>query len=386
MKITIITPSYPHPKRGILTGIERVVENIAINLKKLGHQIKIVTTFWGGGKRYDNYKGISILRILDSRSLFGRLGYLFYLNYLTFGLNAIRKKNFKFYKDSDVVILSTAIGFMNFLKKKKNLIISIFYHYQFIKSSVDYLKYPFLHYLEKENFKKHKKIITISNSSKSDLIKYYNLKSEDIKVIPPGIDIEKFNPSNRSKEIRQKYAPHTLLFSGFIVYRKRVPVLLKAMTYVIKKIPDVQLIILGTGPLWNYCKNLSISLGIQKNVSFLGFVNDKELVKYYASSDIYVLPSEKEGFGQVILESLASGTPVICANKPPMSEIIENGGITFKLNDPKDLAKKIIEILNDQDKLANLRKNALKVAKKYEWLNITKIYNDYLKKLLKLSA
>jgi len=67
MKIAIITPTFPYPKRGLpgLYGHERYTENLAINLKKMGHDVKIITTFWNGGNRNDNYKGIQ--RVNDGK-------------------------------------------------------------------------------------------------------------------------------------------------------------------------------------------------------------------------------------------------------------------------------------------------------------------------------
>ncbi|MFX1313707.1 MAG: glycosyltransferase family 4 protein, partial [Promethearchaeota archaeon] len=210
----------------------------------------------------------------------------------------------------------------------------------------------------------------------------YKIEEKYIKVIPIGVDVSRFNPSKRSKEIREKYGNNILLFSGLMVPRKRVPVLLEAMTYVIKKIPNTQLILTGKGRFLNYYKKLSKSLGIEKNTTFLGFIDDNKLLEYYASSDIFVFPSEKEGFGQVFLEAMASGTPVICADKPPMSEIVGNGGKTFKLNDSIDLSKKIIELLNNREELARLRKNALEIVKNFDWTHITEIYNNYFKKIV----
>ncbi len=116
MKISIVTLAFPYPRSGGLPGIENSVENLAISLKKLGHQVKIITSFWNGGKRKDNYKGIPILRILDSKALFGKAGSIFQLNHLSFGLNLIRKKNFKFFSDSDAIIMPLAIGFTKFFK------------------------------------------------------------------------------------------------------------------------------------------------------------------------------------------------------------------------------------------------------------------------------
>ncbi|NVM35978.1 MAG: glycosyltransferase family 4 protein [Candidatus Lokiarchaeota archaeon] len=239
------------------------------------------------------------------------------------------------------------------------------------------------HRLEKKGCRTHQNIVAISEQSKNQLIYFYKIDEKCIKVIPDGIDLQKFNPSNYSKDIREKYGNNILLYTGLMIQRKKVPVLLKAMPHVIDEIPDVHLLLTGKGQfLTNYIK-LSESLGIQKNVSFLGFVNDRDLLKYYATSDIYVFPSALEGFGQTLLEAMASGTPVICANKPPMSEIIENGGLTFKLNNSKEFSEVIIDLLKNREKLRRLAENGLKIVKKYEWSKVAEEYYQYCKKIVR---
>ncbi|MHA1492303.1 MAG: glycosyltransferase family 4 protein, partial [Promethearchaeota archaeon] len=385
LKISVVTPVFPYPNRGIFPGVERYIESLVIPLKKMGNDIKIITCFWNGGLRHDEYEGIPILRILDSKAFFGKIGSIFHLNNITFGLNLIRKKNFKFFNNSDVIIMPLALGFNSFFKIKKIPIISGFLHYDYLSSSMECLTVPFYHYLEKRQFKRHKKIITISNSSKNDITKYYGIEEENIRVFPIGIDIDTFSPSNFSIKIREKFGKKILLYVGPFVKRKRIPILLMAMTYIIKKIPDVHLILIGRGLLWNYCKNLSNSLGIQQNTTFLGFIDNELLIKYYASSDIFIFPSELEGFGQVLLEAMASGTPVICANIPPMSELIEDGGKTFKVNDPKDLSKKIIELFSNREELTKLKRNTINIVKKYDLIEIAKSYIDYFKEIRKRS-
>ncbi len=385
MKITIITPVFPYPKRGVFPGSERFIENLALYLKKLGNDIKIITTFWNGGNRYEIFNNIQILRILELKSIIGNyLGSFFFLHYITFGLNLFRKKNYNFYKNSDVILLNLPIGFTRFFNKRKIPLVSIFFHYVPRENKLGLLYYPIYHLLEKKQYR-NSYVITISNSSKIDLVKYYNIKEESIKVIPIGVDTDNFNLTKSSIELRKIYGNSVLLYSGLMVPRKRVQILLKSMTYIIKEIPDIHLILTGEGLQLDYYKKLAKALGIQKNVSFLGFVRDEELSKLYASSDLFVFPSELEGFGQVILEAMASETPVICANKLPMSDLIEDGGITFKLNDPKDLSEKIINLLKNRHKLTDLKNNTIKIIKKYEWSNIAKTYQHYINQIIKLN-
>ncbi len=384
MNITFITLSFPSPNEGSLPGIEKSVKSLATYLKKLGHNVKIVTTYWNGGKKFGKYKDIPILRVLESKALFGKIGTFFLLHYYTFGLQIIRKKNFIFYQDSDVLIFPLAVGFTRYFKISKIPIISIFHHYESPRKLRDYIYLPFYKYLAKKQFKMHRNIITRSQAAKEDLFRFYSKQEEEfVKIIPDGINLEKFNPNNKDSQIRKKYGNNILLYVGPFYNRKKIPILLKAMPLIIKKIPDIHLILIGKGEVWNGCKNLAKLLGIQQHTSFLGFVQEELLRKYYASSKLFILPSEIEGFGQVILEAMASGIPVICANKPPMSKVIENGGKTFILNNPQDLSKKLIELLFDDKERLTLSQNALMVAKKYQWKQIANKYINFIKEIKK---
>lgn len=382
LKIAVITPVFPYPKSGVLPGVESYVKSFTLPLKILGHNVRIITTYWNGGPKFDYYKGIPIFRILDTKALFGKLGSVFYLNHITFGLNLLLKKHFRFFSDSDLLIIPLAIGFTNFFKIKKIPVITTFLHYDSEKSLIDYLTLPFYHFLEKKQFKRHRKILTISNSSRIDVMRFYGVNKKNIKVIPIGVDIEEFNPSNFSKEIKEKYGNNLLLYVGPFLKRKRIPLLLEAMTNVIKVIPEAHLVLIGKGLLLEESIKLSYSLGLQQNTSFLGFIEIKLLLKFYASSDIFILPSELEGFGQVLLESMASGTPCICANKKPMSEILGDTGETFKINDSKDLADKILDLLNNREKLEILREKTLKRAQRFEWVRIAQDYINYFKEVI----
>jgi len=383
LKIAVLTPVFPYPKRGVLPGIERYIESFTIPIKKLGYDIKIVTCFWNGGEKYDTYHGIPILRIRDSKALLGKIGSIFHLNNITFGLNLTRRKHVRFYQDCHVVIMPLALGFNSFFKIKKVPLISGFLHYDNVTTTMEHFTLPFYHRLEKRQFKTHTRVMTISEASKIEIVKKYNISPENIKVIPIGISMEKFNPKYHSNSLRKRYGKNILLYVGPFIKRKRIPVLLKAMPKVIQEVPDVQLILIGEGLLWNYCKELTNYLRIEEHVHFLGFIKEGLLSKYYASSDIYVFPSELEGFGQVLLEAMASGTPVICANKPPMCEIIGNGGVTFKVNDPDDLAKKIVYLLKNRDILNELKKRSLEIVKKFDQIEIAKKYINYFQEVSK---
>ena len=158
--------------------------------------------------------------------------------------------------------MNIPIAFSSFFKIKNIPAFSIFHHYVPVESIQEYITIPFYRYLEKHQYNKLKYVVTISNTSKNALIKHFRLKAKNIEIIPHGIDDKKFNPSHRTIEIRRKYGNNILLFTGLMVPRKRVPILLKAMSYVIREMPDCHLLLTGDGPLLNDYKKLSISLEI----------------------------------------------------------------------------------------------------------------------------
>lgn len=129
MKITIISPYYPYPKRGRYYGTERYTENLALSLKELGNDVMVVTTYWNGGTRFEFHNDVKILRVFDTGMIYRGHGTLDIIHYITFGLSVLRRKNFKYYCDSDVLLLNIPVIFSRIFKIKKIPTISIFHHY-----------------------------------------------------------------------------------------------------------------------------------------------------------------------------------------------------------------------------------------------------------------
>jgi glycosyltransferase involved in cell wall biosynthesis len=376
MKITIISLVYPYPQSGVLPGVERYIGNLSTSLRDLGHNVKIVTTFSNGGKKRENYNGIEILRIKDYLKIFNTIPYLnlLLINRIIFGIKIYRPKHFKFFHDSDIIFINTPLPFSRIFTIINKPSIPILFHFP---------QFPDNYYIKRSMIKLHKKVIAISKETKKNIVKYFNIPKEGIKVIPCGVELKKFNPNNYSVSIRKKYGKKIILYSGLMIPRKNVPILLKSMVYVLKELPDAQLILTGSGHLLEDYKKLALTYNIEKNTHFLGYVKDTQLKKLFATSDIFVFPSKLEGFGQVIIEALASGTPVICSNIPPMAQIVENAGHTSQINDSKDLSKEIITLLTNKDLYQKLKENTLQVASEYAWSNIARIYETYIKNIVK---
>jgi glycosyltransferase involved in cell wall biosynthesis len=188
-------------------------------------------------------------------------------------------------------------------------------------------------------------IIAQSAGMKDDLINYYKISEQKITVINNPLPSEfnmvlKDTPAGPAQN-------KELLFVGRIEKQKGLKYLLDAMSLVIKKDPKVTLRILGEGSLKNKLINYAASIGISDHVIFDTF--KMEIIPYYQNTSLTVLPSLFEGFPNVLVESIACGTPVIafdCKSGP--TEIIQDGvnGFLVEYLNTEKLAKKIIDGIN----------------------------------------
>ena len=200
---------------------------------------------------------------------------------------------------------------------------------------------------------------------------------ERVVIIPHGVDTVKFNPHIQADELRRHVAAGNqkiILFVGALtrwhIY-KGLDVLMKAMALLKGGSPHLKLLVVGGGELVSKYAQLAGHLGIDDRVFFAGNVSDEELPKYYAISDVLVLPSKdrSEGFGLVMLEANAAGKPVIASAVGGIPSVIQDGynGILVPPNDPAALAVTIKRGLEDEDLLRQMGKNGRTFAEEHDW-------------------
>ncbi|MGC8669729.1 MAG: glycosyltransferase [Candidatus Micrarchaeia archaeon] len=182
-------------------------------------------------------------------------------------------------------------------------------------------------------------------------------------VIPNGIDLKRFNKNVDGSKVREKIAKgnkKVVLYIGRLSKEKHLEVLIKA----IKRLDDDYVLAIGgTGPSMPYYIDLVRKLNLSKKVKFMGFVPEDLLPNYYAAADVVCLPSTFETQGIVTLEAMATGTPVVGANKLALEEIIRNGknGEKFKPGSFTDCARKIEKVINN----IGTYKETVSTAKEY---------------------
>ncbi|PIY71688.1 hypothetical protein COY87_04860 [Candidatus Roizmanbacteria bacterium CG_4_10_14_0_8_um_filter_33_9] len=202
----------------------------------------------------------------------------------------------------------------------------------------------------------------------------FNIFGDDfrqaVRVIPGGVDIKKFNPDLPTKDIDIKYnfkGKRIVLFAGKLTAYKGVKYLIKAA----RKINDAEIVILGEGPERPALEQRTKDYGLT-NVHFIGHLgNSDELNKFYKRASVFVAPSVwDEPLGLVILEAMASRTPVVVTRKGGIPLAVKDGvnGYFVRPRNASEIAEKVNLLLSNDEKRQKMADNARRIAvEKFSW-------------------
>lgn len=231
------------------------------------------------------------------------------------------------------------------------------------------------HFLIPRIIKSALHVITVSNFSKEEIVKYYGTPQDKIAVVYNAVGGQ--FKSNYDKGLREH---NYLLAVSSLNYRKNFIAVLKAFDLLEKANQDVNLYIIGD--LQNNSFK-SIDIEHYKNnphVKFLGRVSDDDLIKYYSNALAFVYPSIYEGFGIPPLEAQNCDCPVLVADVPPLHEVIEDSGIYCNPYDIKDIAFGMKQIIANSSEYRNFaRENVVR----FSWEKSAKKIFDLLKQYTK---
>jgi glycosyltransferase involved in cell wall biosynthesis len=197
------------------------------------------------------------------------------------------------------------------------------------------------------------KIITISQSSKIDLIKHYKAKPENIHIISPAIDTSYFKPVSNIviNNIKEKYEirGRYIVFIGSNHKYKNLKNLVKAFSVMQAK-EDVMLVIIGKKDKLNKETYSFIRENkLDGRIIFTGYIESSDLKDLLASASLFVLPSLYEGFGIPLLEAMACGVPIITSNVSSMPEVVGNAGLLVDPLNHFEIAEKMQAVINNDD-------------------------------------
>lgn len=209
--------------------------------------------------------------------------------------------------------------------------------------------------------------LVASSIVKKSLI-FCGIKSEQIKILPYGVDVEQFAPIEHT----YKTDKLTLIFVGQLNRRKGLHHLL----YCVRELSDKINIILvgGINPTFDLYKEYKDD----KNISFTGFIDRDRLKEHYAHADVFVLPSLSEGMSLAGLEAMAFGMPILCSDHSGINDLVEDGinGYVFQTGNLEDLKSKICWFIENKSKCCSMGKRSREIALEHTW---ERYYDDFAK-------
>jgi glycosyltransferase involved in cell wall biosynthesis len=230
--------------------------------------------------------------------------------------------------------------------------------------------------------KKANAIITSTPQEVKNILDLYSVTGENIELIRTGVDARLFRPINQeiaAKETGIHYQ-NIILFVGRITKAKGLRILVKALARVKEKISEeIKLLVIGgdvSGAMHSeaeskekkHLKRLIKKLGLQEDVMFLGPISRELLPYMYSLADVCAVPSLYESFGLVAVEAMSCGTPVIASKVGGLAHTVRHGysGLHFLPGRSDQLAKAILKLLRDSEKMEKIGKNArVRTAKEF---------------------
>jgi len=239
--------------------------------------------------------------------------------------------------------------------------------------------------------KRAKKIIAVSNYTKNDILKYFQVNLNKIKVIYEGAPEYKGCTRQGTAFDAKQY----LLYVGNAYPHKNLERLILAFNKLVEDRSakgavsasgmglasgKKNLYLILVGEIDYFYKKIQDKFSNSKQIIFTDFVSDKELTSLYKNASLYVFPSLYEGFGLPPLEAMSYGIPVVCSEASCLPEILEDSAVYFNPEDINDMVEKVKYVLDNEQIQKKLIFNGFDQIKKYKWnkmaLETLKVYKS----------
>ncbi len=355
LKVAVFNTQPPHLYFG---GVERRIVEIAKNLVN-----KVDTTVYSGTKKGFNkptvINGTTFIPCFSTDTLFPLDNWVFNQS-LSRMVNTIKANIYEAHTVS-------GYKFLKSLKKRKNRkpFIQTVHGVladEYIQSSQSVspslrmkLSNVFMWQLariEKEAAREASLIVTVSRYSAQKMVQLYGVDSKKIRIVPNGVDIQRFKPTEacKVKDMIGGNSKQLVLFVGNLIPRKGLHYLIEAAKHVIKENKETKFLVVGEGPLKSNLISYAKEQGVSDKFSFLGDVPEAMLHKLYNCADVFASPSIQEGQGISLLEAQATAKPVVAFNVSAINEVVKNKETGLLVEpDSYELANAISRLLSNKD-------------------------------------
>ncbi|GBC59734.1 glycosyl transferase group 1 [Desulfonema ishimotonii] len=217
--------------------------------------------------------------------------------------------------------------------------------------------------MQKRVSRKFSRVITVSECTRRDISKEFDIPEDRFRVVPNGINTDLFYP-----------APGMAREKNRIMVTNSADTPLKGLYYLLQSVAemaekrDIRLIVIGTPKKDGGVVRLIRKLGIGAHVRFTGRVSDTEFVRQYAKASLAVVPSVYEGFGLPVGEAMACGVPVVSTTGGALPEVVGDAGVLVPPADPGALTQAITGLLDNPERAAEMgRAGYERVQKHFTW-------------------
>ncbi len=385
MRICFVTTNFP---RHVNDGEGTFVWEAARAIAHLGHQVRVVAQHWSGLPTHEWMEGIEVFRprywwpesaemlrqpggglpIVWRRSRMARVQIIPFIAVHTLAVARCAR-------DCDIVhaqwTLSAAAAWLSRLWHGRPVVATL------QGSDIFQVAASRGGALLTRLVLQHCDRITVLSRALADATEAIGLPATSITVIPNGIDLAQFTPPRGNR------GP-VIAYVGSLIPRKGVIYLLRAMARLVHMHPSLRLVIVGEGIEKIPLQETARDLGISAQVSFVGEASREQVRSWMQQARIFVLPSTEEGFGVVLLEALACGTPIVASCVGGICDVVTpEVGMLVPPRDPDALAAAIAQLLSDEKRWLEYSVNARKRAEEmYDWHQIARRYQDLYEDLL----
>ncbi|WP_319466442.1 glycosyltransferase family 4 protein [uncultured Pseudodesulfovibrio sp.] len=217
--------------------------------------------------------------------------------------------------------------------------------------------------IERAGFEAADRIIAVSHFTKDTIVNRYSIAPDKITVVHNAVSKER---RLKAMRIEKSFKEKLVLFLGRVTFQKGPDYFVEAAAKVLKKNPNIRFAMAGSGDMFPRMVERMAELRIADKFHFLGFVRGIDVERIYAMSDLYVMPSVTEPFGITPLEAMIYDVPSIVSKQSGVAEIMENA-VKIDFWDVERLAFEILDILENDDRAADLKLSGRRTLKKVQW-------------------
>jgi len=240
------------------------------------------------------------------------------------------------------------------------------------------------------SFKNSNGIVFLSKYSQNSLLDSINLKRSSLKIVPHGIEKRFFKKPREQIDISEynQSNPYKLIYISSIDYYKHQWNVVEAVSRLKKKGYPLRLDLYGTANPKALARLENIIQRFDKDGEYINYkkeINFNTIENIYHNSDLSIFASSCETFGQIIIESMASGMPICCSKMSAMPEILKDGGVYFDPLDINEIAQAIEEIINSKDLRLSKSMKSFNYAKNFSWEKASEETFSFFKQVLESS-